>query len=512
MRLCYIISTCDKYLDTRVKYQMEIMLKNVNMEDIYYLTSKPNIGERQFGWSTMDDAQNITWKYIHFIYNMDIPHYDWYIFIDDDTFVFQYRLQQMLSRYDHNECYYIGKELDHIKDQFCLYMSGGAGYAISKPLYSLIVSYLKRIGISNAYYPIINLKEQFCDDLCIGIWIQEISKENNNNVKQINNDLFHCGIEANVSKAITLHKVMEKSQYERFYSIMVEEENNKVKNDDNIKDKSQVKNIQINKKDTVFVLVTDYNYFNKAKRTIIDLRTKGNWNKDIVLITIDFQLNDIFKDFYNIIEVKFPLIDKNYLLSKIGSGFSNNPDKREINKLNQWEKFHVFDDYFSQWSRVVYLDSGLRVLEDIKYILEIDYKDRLVAPKDGKLYENCEFNCQISYDNEELIEIFKNEYGESTLKSNYMLNCMWIYDTNILKLCDKNQLIEAMNKYTFCLNNEMVTMNILFHFKYNLWERLPIMSSNGKIMFDWCELNNPNTTWREYCLLKYPVSIGFDDV
>jgi hypothetical protein len=55
-------------------------------------------------------------------------------------------------------------------------------------------------------------------------------------------------------------------------------------------------------------------------------------------------------------------------------------------------------------------------------------------------------------------------------------------------------------------------MNILFHFKYNLWERLPIMSSSGKIMFDWCELNNPNTTWREYCLLKYPVSIGFDDV
>jgi len=513
MKICYIISTCDKYLDTRVKYQMNTMLKNVNKEDIYYLTSKPNISERQFGWYTMDDCQNITWKYIHFIYNMDIPNYDWYIFIDDDTFVFESRLHKLLSLYNSNDCYYIGKELDHIKNEFCLYMSGGAGYAISKPLYSLIVSYLKKIGLSNAYYPLINLKEQFCDDLCIGIWIQEIKKENNNiNIKQFNNDLFHVGLESDINTAITIHKVTNEEQYEYYYSISEKEpifitepivtlENHKLE-------------IKPNKKDTVFVLITDQNYFNKAKRTIIDLRTKGNWNKDIVLITIDFDLNINFKDFYQITEVKFPSINKTNLLQKIGNnGFNDTTDKREIHKLNQWEKFHVFDVYFAQWSRVVYLDAGLRVLEDIKYILEVDYKDRLVAPKDGKLYDDREFNCQLSYDNQELIESFKNEYGENVLKSNYMLNCMWIYDTNILNLCDKNQLIEAMNKYTFCKTNEMGIMNILFHFKYNLWERLPIKASNGKILFDWCELNqNYHTTWREYCLLKYPVSIGFDDV
>ena len=495
MKICYIISTCDKYLDTRVKYQMETMLKNVNKEDIYYLTSKPDPNNRQFGWYTMDDCQNITWKYIHFIYNMDIPHYDWYIFIDDDTFVFHSRLQNLLSTYDQKQCYYIGKELDHIKNTFCLYMSGGAGYAISKPLYSVIVNYVKKNGISNVYYPLIHLKEQFCDDLCIGLWIQEIKKENNNiNINQINNDLFNIGLEADVNNAITIHKVTNKEQYEYYYSIS--------------------EKVSLSKKDTVFVLVTDQNYFNKVKRTIIDLRTKGNWNKDIVLLTIDFDLNSNFKDFYNITEAKFLPIDKTILLQKIGeNGFNDTTDKREIYKLNQWEKLHVFDDYFTQWSRVVYLDAGLRVLDDVKYILEIDYKDRILAPKDGKLYENGEFNCQISYDNQDLVETFINEYGESTMKSNYMLNCMLIYDTNILKLCDKTQLIEAMNKYTFCKTNEMGIMNILFHFKYKLWERLPIKASNGKILFDWCELNQDHpTTWRDYCLLKYPVSIGFDDV
>jgi len=40
---------------------------------------------------------------------------------------------------------------------------------------------------------------------------------------------------------------------------------------------------------------------------------------------------------------------------------------------------------------------------------------------------------------------------------------------------------------------------------------LPIRASNGKILFDWCELNNPNTNWRDYCYIKYPVTISFDD-
>ena len=67
MKICYIISTCDKYLDTRVKYQMDTFFSNVDKNDIFYLTSKPNIEKRHFGWNCMDDSQNITWTYIHYL-------------------------------------------------------------------------------------------------------------------------------------------------------------------------------------------------------------------------------------------------------------------------------------------------------------------------------------------------------------------------------------------------------------------------------------------------------------
>ena len=39
---------------------------------------------------------------------------------------------------------------------------------------------------------------------------------------------------------------------------------------------------------TVVVTLTDENYFNRAKRTILDVRTKGKWTGDIVLITVGF--------------------------------------------------------------------------------------------------------------------------------------------------------------------------------------------------------------------------------
>ena len=62
---------------------------------------------------------------------------------------------------------------------------------------------------------------------------------------------------------------------------------------------------------TVFVVVTDeaYAYLYKAKRTVQDLRTRGMWLGDIVMINVRVTpINTIFLDFYNVWEKKFPQI------------------------------------------------------------------------------------------------------------------------------------------------------------------------------------------------------------
>jgi hypothetical protein len=266
---------------------------------------------------------------------------------------------------------------------------------------------------------------------------------------------------------------------------------------------------------TVFVLVTDNAYFNKACVTINDLKTIGNWHGDIVLITIDFYLDDNYKLSQNIIEAKFPLIDKTHLLNEIGENGFSNSDKREIHKLNQWEKLHVFDDYFLQWKRVVFLDAGLRVLDDVKYLLELDYYNSILAQNDASPNFRSDqiFKNQLSFDNEEKIQLIRRDFGDYIFDSHHMLNCMWVYDTCILKICNKIQLIDAMNNYTLCKTNEMGIMNLLFHFKYKLWREFPLKASNGKYLFEWCEFNHSfYTTWKDYCFIKYPVTIALHEV
>lgn len=263
---------------------------------------------------------------------------------------------------------------------------------------------------------------------------------------------------------------------------------------------------------TVIVLITDERYFYKAKRTIIDIRSKGNWKGDIVMITIDFTLNENFKEFYNVIEMKFSNIDKEKIISMIGpNGFSNS-DKRELYKLNQWEKIHVFDDSFKKWRRVIFFDAGLRVLDDIKFLLELDFKESFLAPKDGKSYENQSFHTQLCFDKPEMIQMIIDDFGKDILNEIYFLNCIWIYDTNILNIIKKQELLDAMNKYICCRTNEMAIMNLLITFKYRLWKPFPFKNNKtGKIIFDWCELNNTGTNWKDYCYIKYPITISFSD-
>ena len=274
--------------------------------------------------------------------------------------------------------------------------------------------------------------------------------------------------------------------------------------------------------DTVFVLVTDGGYFPRAKRTIIDLRTIGKWDGDIVLISIDGDTNQNFLDFYSVTQKRFPAINEKFELCKAlhYSPFVDTIDGREISKLNQWEKLHVFDDWFKQWKRVVFLDAGLRVLHDVHTtILTLDYKDSFLAPDDGGNYimlpnPDKLFKTQVSHTFPKKINDTVNDFGgASILEESYFLNCIWVYDTSILSKVTKDEMIDGILKYPICKTNEMALMNLYLHFKHKLWKRFPIHAEGcDKVLFDWCELNNPlPTTWRDYCFIKYPCTITFED-
>ncbi len=260
---------------------------------------------------------------------------------------------------------------------------------------------------------------------------------------------------------------------------------------------------------TCFVLVTDRCYFSKMLNTIKQLREVGKWKGDIVVIAVGFKMLPLS----GIIVKQFDQINTTNLISKIPEHGFINSDKRELNKTNQWEKLHVFDNYFRRWDRVCYLDSGMNIYSDIGPLLELDHSGKFLCPCDagvGKYHnDNAIFTFQIDHSDQQLVKKLIGVFGKEILISDYFLNCMWVYDTYLLNFTNKEYLITLMNEYPLCRTNEMVIMNLVFNFKLKVWKPFPEFCGDGneRILFEWSDLCRPGTSKNDYIFLKYP-SIG----
>lgn len=358
-------------------------------------------------------VNSLTINQSHMQLLLTMPKYDWYIFINDASFIDKNKLTELLNTYDCNESYCIGNKVDYLT------INHMSTYIISKHLCELIRSYIEVNELGNVH------------DISLYSIIQELSTTQT--IEIIHNSNLDVHPNKKTDDSIIVYPVTQE-QYAQYNKMTAE--------------------------NGVFTLVTDLNELALAKQSIQDLR--GKWNGPIVLITIDFELDEEFKTTYSVTEKKFDAIDTSNVVRRIGpEGFSNS-DKREF-KLSQWEKLHVFDDYFKQWKWVVYLDAGLSV--DVN-VIELDCTNKILAPQDG----DKRFNEQVSYDKPQYINAMCSKYGKDILDSTTMLNCMWMYDTAILDKCNKHELIQGMNDYPCCKTNEMAIMNLFFHFKYRLWE------------------------------------------
>jgi len=99
-------------------------------------------------------------------------------------------------------------------------------------------------------------------------------------------------------------------------------------------------------------------------------------------------------------------------------------------------------------------------------------------------------------------------YPKEILDKKYFLNCMFIYDTELLEKVSFQEMVDAMNAYPICLCNEMVIMNLFFTFKLGVWEAFPLQTADAKYLFSWAETNyKPTPHWSQFHFMKYPRTI-----
>ena len=268
---------------------------------------------------------------------------------------------------------------------------------------------------------------------------------------------------------------------------------------------------------TVFVTLCDKAYFSRATQTIRDLRGVGQWTGDVVLIAVDFSPNSAWQQEYSVRLVSFPRVSTTSFLEALRETPLDPPtcDRREFEKLTQWEKLHVFDPFFGAWDRVVFLDAGLRVLDTVELLLALPWQGRVLAPDDNPGEDPSKtFRCQLSTRGApgRDAEALAKAYDPALLDARYFLNCLWIYDAALLKTYSlKAEMLELVERFPIWRTNEMGVMNVVLCFQHGLWSPLPIFSTGRPTyLFEWCESNRPGTTWRDYAALKYPMTLSGD--
>jgi hypothetical protein len=212
MKICYIVLTCEKYLPTRIEWQNSTFFQKVDKKDIFFISCKSS-GENVYGWNTEDDYQSCPIKYIKFFMNMEID-YDWYIFIDDDTYMNTTNLTKYLKNYDPTKKYYIGSS--RFDKWRVKYMSGGAGFCLSKSLYNSITEYIRsKNNMQELYF-------NFNGDVTLGSWVNHIP-----DVLYVHENRFYAQkhkSENQLFEFISFHYLNTKEDFEFYYK----KENNNI--------------------------------------------------------------------------------------------------------------------------------------------------------------------------------------------------------------------------------------------------------------------------------------------
>ncbi len=211
MRVAYIVLTCKAYWETRAVWQKNTVFKNVPLEDVYYLGHCMKPEERLFSWGAGDDYMSLPYKFSDFFRSSELD-YDWYVLIDDDTYLYVDRLLRRLASLDPRSMYMEGNILTHLAEtEWGTYHSGGAGTVLSRSVYR----YLQRMfrSIPYEYRP-----PHWCADVCLGLWTRHILGIQKIDSKEYHTEMFHMG-EDNPHTAITFHHLKTERDYWTCHSL-----------------------------------------------------------------------------------------------------------------------------------------------------------------------------------------------------------------------------------------------------------------------------------------------------
>ncbi|XP_043922426.1 glycoprotein-N-acetylgalactosamine 3-beta-galactosyltransferase 1-like isoform X2 [Protopterus annectens] len=128
--LCWVM-TGPQNLETKAKHVKSTWAQDCNK--VLFMSSEENKDFPTVRLETKEGRDQLYWKTIkafQYVYDHHLDEADWFMKADDDTFVILDNLRWLLSKYSPDQPIYFGKRFKPYVKQG--YMSGGAGYVLSK--------------------------------------------------------------------------------------------------------------------------------------------------------------------------------------------------------------------------------------------------------------------------------------------------------------------------------------------------------------------------------------------
>jgi hypothetical protein len=197
MTIFYIILSCKQYLETRLKWQRDTWLSGIDS----YVVLTGSIGSTDpkiACMNTSDNYHSCPERYYQYIRENDLSAYDWIVFVDDDTFIFPKRFETYLESLDPSKSLFIGRTITWPTK----FMSGGAGFTLSRLAYSELRDYLINT-------PKANIQFEENGDVSMGVWINKIAKAEYIECVELNGSTHLHSDSSKVDKAFSYHYVNE---------------------------------------------------------------------------------------------------------------------------------------------------------------------------------------------------------------------------------------------------------------------------------------------------------------
>lgn len=175
MKILISIISTRKYLESRIELIQKTWLKDVENYVIISDYTDESINTFKITEDTTYESNvEKNFKSFDFFYN-NYSDFDWYMNLDDDTFLNYKKLKECLQSYSTEEIFMLGRiNYGSLPDDTSLnYCSGGAGYVFNRKTLEMLKT------ITNDYN-----KSRFAD-ANVGMFCRD------HNIKLIDNDLFH---------------------------------------------------------------------------------------------------------------------------------------------------------------------------------------------------------------------------------------------------------------------------------------------------------------------------------